>query len=114
MIEPISVQIGWGSVFSTFQVELECPNAKKGCSSNVIVKRGHDTKLKEKPQHYECVECKRHFYPHTSGFFASLEGALNGRLFSVLKHGKLAHALLGEILGSPPSTISQKLGTRKN
>ena len=103
------VQVGWQDSISTFDIEIECPNTLKDCSSMSIVKHGHDTKVKGTPQHYECNECHRHFYPHTSGFFTKLEKSINERLFSVLKDGKIDYKLLGEILGSSPSAISTLL-----
>jgi len=83
------VQIGRGDDVSTFEIEIECPETLNGCSSGNIIKRGHDTKVKGQPQHYECPDCERHFYPHTSGFFSRLESSINERLFSVLKDGKI-------------------------
>lgn len=65
-----SVQAGWGDGFSTFEIKIECPETLEGCSSEKIIKRGHDTGVKGHPRHYECTDCRRHFYPHTSGFFA--------------------------------------------
>lgn len=103
------VQIGWRDEFSTFEIKIECPETLKGCSSKNIIKKGHDTKVKGFPQHYECKDCNRHFYPHTSGFFSKLESSINKRLFSVLKNGKINNKLLGEILGSSPSTVSNLL-----
>jgi hypothetical protein len=103
------VQVGWGDEFSTFEIKIECPETLNGCSSENIIKRGHDTKVKGHPQHYECTDCERHFFPHTSGFFSKLETSINERLFSVLKDRKIDIALLCEILGSSPSTISNLL-----
>ena len=71
--ELIPVRVGWQDTFSTFYIELACPNELKGCSSEKIIKHGHDTTVKGHPQHYECKDCQRHFYPHTSGFFSQLE-----------------------------------------
>ena len=104
--ELIPVQVGWQDTFSTFFIELACPNETKGCSSERIIKHGHDTSVKGHPQHYECKNCQRHFYPHTSGFFSQLEKSINERLFSVLQNGNIDTKLLGEILGSSPATIS--------
>lgn len=103
----IPVKIGWQDIYSTFFIELTCPNAIDGCSSEKIIKHGHDTSVKGHPQHYECKECSRHFYPHTSGVFSQIAESLNQRLFSVLCNGKIDTKLLGEILGSSPSTISK-------
>jgi len=105
--ELIPVQIGWQDLSSTFFIELACPNTLNGCSSTNIIKRGHDTSVKGDPQHYECKECERHFYPHTSGFFTQLNQSINKRLFSVLRNGKIDTKLLGEILGSAPATVSK-------
>ena len=105
--ELIPVQIGWQDTYSTFFIELACPNTHKGCSSERIIKHGHDTSVKNHPQHYECKDCQRHFYPHTSGVFSQLEDSITERLFSVLRNGKIDTKLLGEILGSSPSTISR-------
>jgi hypothetical protein len=103
----IPMQVGWQDSQSTFYIELACPNELKGCSSGNIIKHGHDTSVKGDPQHYECKECHRHFYPHTSGFFFQLKNSINERLFSVLRDGKIDTKLLGEILGSSPATISK-------
>jgi transposase-like protein len=103
----IPVQIGWQDLSSTFFIELACPNTLNGCSSESIIKHGHDTSVKGDPQHYECKECERHFYPHTSGFFTQLKQSINERLFSVLRNGLIDTKLLGEILGSSPATISK-------
>ena len=105
--ELIPVRVGWQDTFSTFYIELACPNELKGCSSENIIKHGHDTTVKGHPQHYECKDCQRHFYPHTSGFFSQLEESINERLFSVLRDGKIDTKLLGEILGSSPGTVSK-------
>lgn len=105
--ELIPVQIGWQDSFSTFYIELACPSMLDGCSSQSIIKHGHDTSVKGNPQHYECKECDRHFYPHTSGVFSQLKHSINERLFSVLHNGKIDTKLLGEILGSSPATISK-------
>lgn len=105
--ELIPVQIGWQDSFSTFYIELACPSTLGGCSSQAIIKHGHDTSVKGHPQHYECKECDRHFYPHTSGVFSQLKHSINERLFSVLYKGKIDTKLLGEILGSSPATISK-------
>jgi hypothetical protein len=99
-------QIGWRDEVSTIEIEIECPETLNGCSSKNVIKRGHDTKIKGHPQHYECPDCGRHFFPHTSGFYSRLESSINERLFSVLKDGKIDYTLLCEILGSSPSTIS--------
>jgi len=99
-------QVGWGDDISTFEIEIECPESPNGCSSENVIKRGHDTKVKGHPQHYECPNCRRHFYPYTSGFFSRLESSINERLFSVLKDGKIDNKLLCEILGSSPASIS--------
>lgn len=105
-IEIFQVQVGWEGKVSTFEIGIECPQTSKGCSSESVIKRGHDTKVKGHPQHYECKDCNKHFYPHTSGFFSKLENSINKRLFSVLKNGKIDNNLLCEMLGSSPSTIS--------
>ena len=105
--ELIPVQIGWQDSFSTFYTELACPSTLAGCSSQSIIKHGHDTSVRGNPQHYECKECDRHFYPHTSGVFSQLKQSINERLFSALHNGKIDTKLLGEILGSSPSTISK-------
>ena len=60
------VQVGWGDEVSTFEIKIECPETLKGCSSENIIKRGHDTKVKGHLQHYECTDCDRHFFPHIS------------------------------------------------
>lgn len=104
--ELIPVRVGWQDTFSTFFIELACPNELRGCSSENVIKHGHDTSVKGHPQHYECKDCQRHFYPHTSGFFSQLEESINQRLFSVLRDGKIDTKLLGEILGSSPGTVS--------
>src|SRR4030043_631685 len=109
VIELFRSQVGWGDDVSTFEIKIECPNAPKDCSSENVIKRGHDTKVQGHPQHYECSDCDRHFYPHTSGFFSNLESSINERLFSVLKEGKIDTDLLCEMLGSSPSTISNLL-----
>jgi transposase-like protein len=109
--ELIPVKVGWQDTFSTFFIDLACPNEPKGCLSENIIKHGHDTSVKGHPQHYECKDCQRHFYPHTSGFFSQLEESINERLFSVLQDGKIDTALLGEILGSSPGTISKIMRT---
>lgn len=106
VIEPYPIQVGWGDDVSTFEIEIECPETLNGCKSENLIKRGHDTKVKGNPQHYECADCERHFFPHTSGFFARLEKSIIERLFSVLKDGKVDNTLLCEILGSSPATIS--------
>jgi transposase-like protein len=103
----IPVQIGWQDLSSTFFIELACPNTLNGCSSESIIKHGQDTSVKGDPQHYECKECERHFYPHTSGFFTQLKQSINERLFSVLRNGLIDTKLLGEILGCYPATISK-------
>lgn len=105
--ELIPVQIGWKDSFSTFFIKLACPSSLDGCSSQFIIKHGHDTSVKDYPQHYECKECERHFYPHASGVFSQLKQSINERLFSVLNDGKIDSKLLGEILGSSPATISK-------
>ena len=105
--ELIPVQIGWQDTHSTFFIKLSCPNAFDGCSSENIIKHGHDTSVKGNPQNYQCKECDRHFYPHTSGVFSQIEESITKRLFSVLCNGKIDTKLLGEILGSSPSTISR-------
>ncbi len=104
--ELIPVQVGWQDNFSTFFIELICPNEPKGCPSEIVIKHGHDTSVKGRPQHYECKHCRRHFYPHTSGFFSQLEESINERLFSALKDGSIDTSLLGEISGSSPGTVS--------
>ena len=71
--ELIPVQIGGQDSISTFYIELACPSSLDGCSSQSIIKHGHDTSVKGYPQHYECKECDRHFYPHTSGVFMQLK-----------------------------------------
>jgi len=106
VIELYPIQVGWGDDTATFEIEIECPETLNGCKSENLIKRGHDTKVKGHPQHYECPDCERHFFPQTSGFFAKLENSINERLFSVLKDGKIDNNLLCEILGSSPSTIS--------
>ena len=105
--ELIPVQIGGQDSISTFYIELACPSSLDGCSSQSIIKHGHDTSVKGYPQHYECKECDRHFYPHTSGVFMQLKQSINERLFSVLRDGKINTKLLGEILSSSPATISK-------
>jgi hypothetical protein len=50
--ELIPVRVGWQDIFSTFFIELACPNEFKGCSSEIIIKHGHDTTVKGHPQHY--------------------------------------------------------------
>ena len=90
-IDMYPVQVGWGDGFTTFEIEIECPETLEGCSSENITKRGHDTSVKGHPQHYECTDCSRHFYPHTSGFFIRLEKSINERLFSVLNDGFRIH-----------------------
>jgi len=109
VLDLFQVQIGWQDAFSTFDVEIECPDTLNGCSSENVVKRGHDKKVKGEPQHYECKNCNRHFYAHTSGFFSKLERSINEHLFSVLKDGKIDYKLLGEILSSSLSTVSNIL-----
>jgi len=106
VIELYHIQVGWGDDTSTFEIEITCPETLNGCKSENLIKRGHDTKVKGHPQHYECPDCQRHFFPQTSGFFAKLENSINERLFSVLKDGKIDNKLLCEILGSSPATIS--------
>ncbi|MGQ4875213.1 MAG: hypothetical protein ACP6IY_14195 [Promethearchaeia archaeon] len=64
---------------------MACPNEPISCSSERIIKHGYDTSVKGHPQHYECKDCRRYFYPHTSGFFSQLEQSINERLFSVLR-----------------------------
>ncbi len=61
------VQVGWQDAISSFEIEIECPNTLKDCSSNDIVRHGHDTQFDGAPQHYECKKCHRHIYHHTMG-----------------------------------------------
>jgi len=105
--ELIPVQVGWQDLYSTFYIALACPNEHSGCSSENVIKHGHDTSVKGQPQHYECKDCQRHFYLHTSGFFSQLKDSINTRLFSVLQDGRIDTKLLGEILGSCPATVSK-------
>ena len=105
--EFIPVEVGCLGASSTFFVELKCPNANNGCSSRKIIKHGHDTSVKGAPQHYECKECGRHFYPHTSAFFMQLKEAINEHLFSALKDGKIDTEVLKNILGSSSATVSR-------
>ncbi|MHA1283669.1 MAG: DDE-type integrase/transposase/recombinase [Promethearchaeota archaeon] len=105
--ELIPVQVGWQDTFSTFYIELTCPNEPMGCLSERVIKHGHETSVKGHPQHYECKNCQRHFFPHTLKFFSQLEQSINERLFSVLRDGKIDTKLLGDILGSSPGTVSK-------
>jgi len=53
VIELYPIQVGWGDDVSTFEIKIECPETLNGCSSENVIKRGHDTNVKGHPQHFE-------------------------------------------------------------
>lgn len=93
-------------------VPIICPNEQTSVRHHNIVKNGHETSSKKKPQQYRCNTCRKTFYSHTSREILHFSDQIRMRISAALEGGKLntMHLMTTlEISASSASRILQKI-----